>query len=362
MTIEPPLQSDVVLAPLTTVELGGPARWLVQADDERTILDAHAWAREHGHALVVLGGGSNVVVADRGLDALVVRIATRGIDMRREADSVLVTVAAGEPWDELVAHAVDAGLAGIECLSGIPGLVGATPIQNVGAYGQDVAETIRSVRILERATGAIRTMDASECQLGYRDSVFKRDPRRAIVLAVTFELRPGGAPHLRYAELRRALAVDDAEPSLVDVRAGVLALRRAKSMVLDPHDENRRSVGSFFTNPIVTEREAADVASRALAAGVVRDAGEVPRWPERDGRVKLAAGWLIEQAGIPKGLRAGRVGVSTRHALALVHYGGGTASELLALARRVRDAVLEQFGVRLEPEPALLGFPPAERL
>lgn len=362
MTTVPPLQPDVVLGPLTTLELGGPARWLVDADDERTVVDASAWAAAHGHDLVVLGAGSNVVIADRGLDALVLRIATRGIDMRRAGDEVVVTVAAGEPWDDFVAHAVDAGLAGIECLSGIPGLVGAVPIQNVGAYGQEVADTIRSVRVIERATGAIRTMDHRECAFSYRQSVFKREPRRAIVLDVTFALRPGGAPTLAYDELRRALVASGPDPSLRTVRDVVIALRRAKSMVIDPHDDNRRSVGSFFTNPVVSADVAADVVARALTAGVVSEPSEVPRWPDHAGNVKLAAGWLVERAGISKGLSVGRVGVSSRHALALVHHGGGTAWELLALARRIRDAVLERFGVHLEVEPVLLGFPPAERL
>jgi UDP-N-acetylmuramate dehydrogenase len=333
---------DVPLAPLTTLELGGPARYFALAREDGEVLDAIAWADARGARIAILGGGSNLVVADRGVDAMVIAIRTRGITERREGDRVVIEAAAGEPWDELVAHSVARGLAGLECLSGIPGLTGATPIQNVGAYGQEVSGTIASVRVLDRATGEILALEPSACAFGYRDSALKRAPDRHVVLGVSFALIPGGAPTVRYAELDRAL--DGREPTLAQVRETVIALRRAKSMVIDPSDPNRRSAGSFFTNPIVDPATADALAAREPA---------LPRWPQPDGRVKLAAGWLIEQSGIAKGLRRGRVGISTRHALALVHHGGGTTAELLGLAGEVRDAVRARFGIELEREPVL---------
>jgi UDP-N-acetylmuramate dehydrogenase len=328
---------------LTTLELGGPARHLVEARDDAAVLEALAWAPARGVPVLVLGGGSNLVVGDGGFEGLVIRMATRGRTFVPGAPGeVLMTVAAGEPWDDVVADTVARGLAGLECLSGIPGLAGATPIQNVGAYGQEVGETIRSVRVVERASGRIVDLSPADCAFAYRDSAFRRAPGRHVVLGVTFALREGGAPTLRYRELADALA-GSASPTLAEARATVLALRARKSMVIDPADPNRRSAGSFFTNPIVD-------AAVADALGP-----EAPRWPAGPGRVKLSAGWLIEHAGIAKGTRRGPVGVSTNHALALVHHGGGTTAALLDLAREVRAAVLARFGVALAPEPIFVG-------
>lgn len=336
-------RARVALAPCSTLELGGDAEHFVEAEDEATIVEALRWAAERGAPVTILGGGSNVVIADEGVRGLVIRIATRGIEI--DPASGRVVVAAGEPWDPIVALAVGEGLAGIECLSGIPGLAGATPIQNVGAYGQEVAETIESVRVLDRTTFEVGTLTPEACDFAYRDSRFKRHPDRFVVLGVTFALRPRGAPAVRYAELQRALA-GEVVPTLARVRDTVIALRRAKSMGIDPDDENRRSVGSFFTNPIVD----ADTAARVL--GVHPDA---PHWPAAEGRTKLAAGWLIERAGIRRGERAGTVGVSSRHALALVHHGGGRTADLLQLAARIRAAVRDAFGITLVPEPVFLG-------
>jgi UDP-N-acetylmuramate dehydrogenase len=348
--------SQVPLAPLTTLELGGPARFFVGADDEASVVEALAWARARGLPVLALGGGSNLVVADAGFDGLVVRVAPRGLTFT-DGDPTLVEVAAGEPWDEVVAACVARGLAGLECLSGIPGLAGATPIQNVGAYGQEVAETVHAVRVLDRASGEVRPLPAAACAFSYRDSAFKQAPDRQVVLAVTFALRPGGPPTLRYPELRAAVGPS---PSLAEVRAAVLALRRRKSMVIDTADPNRRSVGSFFTNPVVSAADAERVIARALAEGLVTRAEEVPRFPVAGGAVKLAAGWLIERSGVARGLRRGAVGISSRHALALVHHGGGTTADLLALACEVRDTVAARFGVRLVPEPTLVGVTPGE--
>ena len=269
------IRDDVPLAPLTTLELGGRARHFVDAGDDDTIVEALRWADARGLPVLILGGGSNMVVADAGFDGLVVRIATRG--RRFDAAAGTTTAAAGEPWDALVAETVTRGLAGIECLSGIPGLVGATPIQNVGAYGQEVAETIRRVRVLERRSGMFYDLPPGDCAFAYRDSAFKHDPDRFVVLGVTFALRPGGAPTLRYRELAEALAGHTGPPpSLADARGAVLALRRQKSMVIVPGDPNRRSVGSFFTNPIVSEQEAEAVGARAVALGAVTAPGDIP--------------------------------------------------------------------------------------
>jgi UDP-N-acetylmuramate dehydrogenase len=343
----PELETEVLLAPLTTLELGGAARHFARVETEAQLHASLAWAAERQLPVRVLGGGSNLVVRDEGVEGLVVAMGVRGL---RWHDDGRVTAGAGEPWDAFVAAAVERGLAGLECLSGIPGQVGATPIQNVGAYGQEVAQTIDEVRVLDRRTGAVRRLGPEELAFGYRDSALKRAPERAVVLDVTFRLAPGGLPRIAYAEL--AAALGDRRPSLREVREAVLALRRKKSMVLDPADPNRRSAGSFFTNPIVDAERADEVVRRALAEGVVAEASQVPRWPEGP-RVKLAAGWLIERAGITRGLRRGAVGVSTAHALALVHHGGGRTADLLALAEEVRGAVLAHFGVSLEREPVL---------
>jgi UDP-N-acetylmuramate dehydrogenase len=354
-TVALEIRDDVPLAPLTTLELGGRARHFFDAADDAAILEALRWADSRRLPIAVVGGGSNLVVADGGFPGLVIRIGTRGRRFERGNSQVALTATAGEPWDDLVAETVARDLAGLECLSGIPGRVGATPIQNVGAYGQEVADTIRSVRVLDRGTLQIRELAPADCAFAYRDSRFKREPDRFVILAVTFELRLGGAPTLRYRELAEALA-GTAKPSLSQVRSSVLALRRKKSMVLAADDPNRRSVGSFFTNPIVSAAEAAEVATRAHSADLLAADADLPRWPADGGRVKLSAGWLIERAGFPKGLRRGPVGLSNAHALALVHHGGGSASALVDLAREIRDTVRARFGVTLVPEPTFLGL------
>jgi UDP-N-acetylmuramate dehydrogenase len=342
------VRERVALAPYTTLGVGGPARWLVEADDERGVRDAVRWARERDAGLHVLGGGSNVVVPDAGVEGLVLRVALRGVDARERDGTVEVTAAAGEPWDDFVRLTVARGWAGLECLSGIPGLVGATPLQNVGAYGQEVSDTVVAVRVLDTRADAVVTLDPAACGFAYRDSAFKsREPGRYVVLAVTYRLRPGGAPALRYADVERDLARRGVtSPTLADVRASVLDIRRTKSMVIEPGDPNRRSCGSFFTNPIVTAADAARVVERAGDAAM-------PRWPQPDGRVKLSAAWLIERAGFRRGQREGAVGLSTAHALAIVAHDGARAGAVLAFARRVHDAVRARFGVTLTIEPAV---------
>jgi UDP-N-acetylmuramate dehydrogenase len=346
------IEENVPLAPLVTFELGGRARFFADAREDEDVQEALTWASVRGLPVTILGGGSNLVVPDAGVEGLVVRVGGRGLGFRVEGERVLCEVAAGEPWDDVVAAAVGRDLAGIECLSGIPGRAGGTPIQNVGAYGQEVAETIVAVRAFDRRARRVVELPAAACGFSYRHSAFKGDPHGHVVLGVTFALRPGVAPTLRYPELARE--VGGPSPTLAEVRAAVLAVRRRKSMVIDATDPNRRSAGSFFTNPVVPPPLAAAVAQIALAAGMVKAAVEVPQFPAPGG-VKLAAGWLVERAGIAKGFRQGAVGVSSNHTLALVHHGGGRTSELLALARHVRARVHERFGVWLVPEPVILG-------
>lgn len=351
------LETEIPIASLTTLGLGGPARFVLSPASEAEVLQVDAWAKAAGLPLFVLGGGSNVVAGDGRFEGVVVRAGRlRGETVVARGQEVWVTAAAGEPWDAWVEACVGRAWAGVECLAGIPGLVGATPIQNVGAYGQEVSETIRAVRALDRAQGAVVALDARACRFGYRDSVFRREPERFIVLAVTFALRPGGAPAVRYAELAAALGEPPAS-DLARVSQTVRALRRRKSMLLDtPGDENFRSAGSFFKNPVVSVAEATEIEARAIGFGVLLPSARMPQFPAADGQqVKLSAAWLIERAGFAKGYRRGAVGVSSNHALALVHHGGGTTRELLELARAIRDAVGQRFGVALHPEPVFLG-------
>jgi UDP-N-acetylmuramate dehydrogenase len=340
----------VPLGPRTTLELGGSAEHFVEVDDLAGLRGALAWADAAGCPVTVLGGGSNVLVADGGVPGLVVAMAIRGLDVHRSGDVLAVRAAAGERWDDVVARTVAHGATGIECLSGIPGSVGATPIQNVGAYGQEIAEVVTRVCALDRSTRELEWVGRERCGFGYRTSVFKRSPGRHVIVEVELALPLARAPSIRYAELARALG--DRPLTVTTIRDTVLALRRGKSMVLDAADENRRSVGSFFTNPIVEASVAAQVAGRARA--IAPDA-VVPSWPQADGRFKLAAAWLIERSGTVRGERDGAVGVSSRHSLALVHHGGGTTRALLGLADRVAGRVRDVFGVDLELEPVRLG-------
>jgi UDP-N-acetylmuramate dehydrogenase len=347
--MQAPLE-HVPLAPHCTLGVGGAARFFVEAADEAQVLEAVDWAATRGVPVYVLGGGSNVVVADEGVDGLVLKIAVRGVTACAEPGGVMVTAAAGEPWDDLVRHTVAQGWAGLECLSGIPGRVGATPIQNVGAYGQEVSDTLVEVRALDREARRVVALPAAACGFGYRDSVFKNgEPGRYVVLAVTYRLAPGGPANVRYADIARDLEARGlSRPSLGEVRETVLKVRRAKSMVLEPGDPNARSCGSFFLNPVVDAPTLAAVDARA--AGLA-----MPRWPQPDGRAKLSAAWLIERAGFARGQADGPVGLSTRHTLAIVCHDGARARDVAAFARRVRAGVERRFGVRLHPEPVFWG-------
>ncbi|RNL61116.1 UDP-N-acetylmuramate dehydrogenase [Nocardioides marmoriginsengisoli] len=331
------------LAALTTLRVGGPAAELVEARTEDELVTAVRAADEAGRPVLVLGGGSNLLVADDGFDGLVVAVRTRGVQADADAcGGAVVRVAAGESWDALVERSVAAGWIGIEALSGIPGLVGGTPIQNVGAYGQEVGASIASVRCWDRATSSVRTLFAQDCRFGYRTSRLKQEPGRWVVLEVVLQLRLGdlGAP-VGYAELAARLGIEVGErASAADVRAAVLELRRGKGMVLDGADHDTWSAGSFFTNPV-------------LAPAAVPDGA--PRWPQPDGTVKTSAAWLIEHAGYGKGYGNDRAALSSKHTLALTNRGAASAEDLLRLAREVRDGVAERYGITLVNEPVLVG-------
>jgi UDP-N-acetylmuramate dehydrogenase len=341
---------DEPLAPYTTIGLGGPARLFAPCTTRDELAEALAYADSSGIPVHLLSGGSNTIFADEGFDGLVIHLRIRGVDAEVGPDGAAVRAACGEPWDDIVAYAVSHDWQGIECLSGIPGSVGASPVQNVGAYGQEVAETISSVTALDRSSLVPVRFTGDECGFGYRKSRFKgEDAGRFVITEVEFRLQVHGVPRIRYGELRIALEArgpgEGARPSLRAVRNTVLALRRGKSMVHDPADENVRSVGSFFMNPVVS----AETADRLRGEN-----GELPQFPGPDG-VKLSAAWLIEHAGFPRGLRRGGAGISTRHTLALVNR-GGTTKELLALAAEIQRGVFDRFGVRLEREPSVIPY------
>jgi UDP-N-acetylmuramate dehydrogenase len=331
----------------TTLRVGGPARAWVRALTETDLVDAVRRGDEAGEPVLVLAGGSNLVVADEGFDGTVVEVATTGIaadvtDDDPTCGGAVVTVAAGESWDAFVTTAVERGWVGVEALSGIPGSVGATPIQNVGAYGQEVSQTLASVRVWDRRLRGMRTFAAADCGFGYRTSRFKADPGRHVVLEATFQLRQGrlGTP-VTYAELATTLGIEPgSRAAMTDVRRAVLDLRTSKGMVLDEADHDTWSAGSFFTNPVVPMAAVPDGA---------------PAWPQPDGLAKTSAAWLIEHAGFGKGYGDGPARLSSKHPLALTNRGGATTADLLALAREIRDVVEERFGIRLVTEPVLVG-------
>lgn len=357
-----PLQRGVGLAGLTTLGIGGDARFFATPSTPDEVLACFAWARREGLSTWVLGGGSNVVIADAGLDGLVLQLQAEHREIEREdADGVLVRVGAGHEWDALVSWSVAQDLAGIACLSGIPGKVGAAPIQNIGAYGQELCEVFVDAQVLDTTTQHVERWDAQRCAFGYRQSALKRGPRgRWVVLELCLRLQRAGRPTLRYPELRRQLGMDSDAPlptsvTLQDVRDAVLTLRRRKSMVVDPDDPNSASAGSFFVNPIIPETQAGQVRARFDAQGV--DASNMPCYPAEEGKVKLSAAWLIDHSGLHKGYGDGRVGLSQHHTLALVNRGGASAQELLTFARFVQQHVADFCGITLHPEPVFLGFP-----
>jgi len=340
-------ERDVPLAPLTTLGVGGVARWFTRATDTATLEAVHRWSASHGVPVVAIAGGSNVVVADGVLDAHVVHVATSGIAVEADGETTRLRVSAGTPWTEVVGAAVDCGLAGIECLAGIPGSAGATPIQNVGAYGQEVAAVIEAVVALDRQEGRAVVLPASDCGFGYRTSRFRGiDEGRFLISEVSYRLRPGPAT-IAYPDLGRYLAdLGGATPDLRAVHDAVLAVRRRKGMVLDGADPDTRSVGSFFVNPVVSEREYA----RLRVAH-----GDVPGYQQTAG-IKIPAAWLVERSGFGRGHQDGPVGVSGKHALAIVARAGARARDVVALAATIKRRVAARFGVLLQVEPVFVGF------
>jgi UDP-N-acetylmuramate dehydrogenase len=337
---------NVLLRDYTTLGVGGPARYFVEARDEEDVPRGVEIAARHQMPLFVLGAGSNLLVSDAGFPGVILRLATRG---REALSGSSFRVAAGEDWDEFVADCVKRGLGGIECLSGIPGTVGGTPVQNVGAYGQEVSSVIDRVRAFDRQTGSIVDFDNPQCGFSYRASRFNTvDRDRFIILTVDYRLAPHAAPNVEYRDVARHFEASGAEPTLASVRDAVLEIRGGKAMVLVPGDPDCRSAGSFFKNPVVDE-------SRFEAIETLAGPG-VPRFPAGPGQVKVPAAYLIEKAGFTRGTTRGRAGISSRHTLALTNRGGATAAEILQLAREIRDGVKDKFNIDLQPEPVLLGF------
>jgi UDP-N-acetylmuramate dehydrogenase len=342
---------EVPLAPYTTFQIGGPARWFAEAASEDDIAAGIAFAAERQLPLFILGGGSNLLVSDAGFSGLVLRIAMRGITCAGENGRPIISAAAGEDWDKLVAYAVAAGLAGVECLSGIPGTVGGTPVQNVGAYGQEVSQTIVTVRAFDRKMGQFVDLPASDCGFSYRKSIFNSTQRdRYVVSRVHYALHQGAPASFAYADVARYFAARNVTaPTLVEVREAVRSIRAQKGMLLISGDADCRSAGSFFKNPVVP---ASLVDSLAQDLGL--DKQSIPTYPAPKGEVKLSAAWLIERAGFAKGYALGNAGISSRHTLALINRGGASASEVTALRDQVIAAVASRFAVRLEPEPVWL--------
>jgi UDP-N-acetylmuramate dehydrogenase len=349
------LLENIPLAPLTTIRIGGPARYFVEAGTVGEVQEAVTFAHSRDLRLFVLGGGSNLLVADAGWPGLVLKVAIQGLDQRSGHDDdgkILFDAGAGESWDKFVSHAVMAHCAGVECLSGIPGSVGGTPVQNVGAYGQEVSETIASVQVLDLKDNQVRELCPEACGFSYRTSIFNTTERgRFIVLRVTYALTLNGNPRITYADLKHHFEGRETPPNLGETREAVRHIRARKGMLIVPGDADCQSAGSFFKNPVLSEEQHKDLQQRAAARGLT-----VPTYPALETRKKVSAAWLVERSGFAKGFGSGRVGISTRHALAIVNRGGATAKDVIALQEQIQQRVEEIWGVRLEPEPVMVGF------
>ncbi len=345
---------NILLAPLTTFKIGGPARYFVEAKTIGEAQEAIAHSRSRDLPLFVLGGGSNLLIADAGWPGLVLKISIPGIDQKPGHDdngSVLFDVGGGESWDKFVSRMVAGHYAGVECLSGIPGSVGGTPVQNVGAYGQEVSETIASVQVLDLRDNQVRELCREACDFSYRSSIFNRTERgRFIVLGVTYALAPDGAARITYPDLKRHFEGLE-PPTLAETREAVRHIRAIKGMLIVPGDPDCQSAGSFFKNPILSEEQHEDLNQRAATRGLT-----LPSYPALESRKKVSAAWLVERSGFAKGFGFGPVGISTRHALAIVNRGGATAADVLALKDQIQQRVEEIWGVYLEPEPVLVGL------
>ena len=354
---------NVPLSHYTTIRIGGPARYFTTCRDLTELRAALDWGRSRDEPVLILGGGSNMVVADEGFPGLVIHLDLRGTSYQADGATTIVEASAGEEWDALVAATVERGLAGFECLSGIPGKVGATPIQNVGAYGQEVSETIIDLEAWDRQQQRLVTFTNEECEFGYRDSRFKSGEQdRYIILSVRYRLRNDGEPTIRYPDLTRHLEEEGiTSPTLADVRRTVLQVRGAKGMVLDENDSDSRSAGSFFTNPIIPASGLSEFLGSVKRADVLEEGETVPHYPAGDDQVKLSAAWIIQHAGFHRGHRHGNIGISNKHTLAITNRGGGTAKEVMELVGQIQARVRRLFGIELVPEPNLIGFAKGEK-
>jgi len=346
------IRENVALAPLTTLGVGGPTRYLAEATSEDEVREAVMFARTKNAPLFVLGGGSNLVVSDSGWPGLVLKVAIGGVTRSVSGSAALFDAGAGMDWDEFVAQAVSENCAGIECLSGIPGSVGGTPVQNVGAYGQDVSETIESVRALDRKEDRVVTIPKAACGFRYRASIFNTTEReRYIILRVTFRLTAGAAPTVRYADLQDRFPAAGGPPSLAQVRSAVRQIRQSKGMLIVPGDSDCRSAGSFFKNPVLSEAHFRDVADRAQSRGL-----KIPSYPALDAQRKVPAAWLVEHSGFRRGFMLGAAGISNKHALAIINRGGAHAEEIIRLKDAIQQGVEREWKIVLEPEPVFVGF------
>jgi UDP-N-acetylmuramate dehydrogenase len=346
------IQENVALAPLTTIRVGGPSRYFVEVRAIAEISEAAAFARSRALPLFVLGGGSNLVISDAGWPGLVMRVAVTGSEERSQDGKVLFEVGAGEEWDKFVSQTVARNCAGIECLSGIPGSVGGTPVQNVGAYGQEVSATIESVLVFDLRDQQVHELCNEACEFSYRTSIFNTSQRgRYIVVRVTYALTPGGESHVQYADLKKYFAGWSAKPKLAETRDAVRRIRARKGMLISPGDEDCRSAGSFFKNPVLSAEQFAELAARAEAKNL-----QVPSYPALDALHKVSAAWLVEHSGFSKGFGSGQVGISRKHALAIVNRGKATAAEVAAFKEQIQQRVDDLWGIRLEPEPVMVGF------
>jgi UDP-N-acetylmuramate dehydrogenase len=346
------IQENVSLAPLTTFKVGGPARYLVEASTNAEVAGAIELSRSRALPLFVLGGGSNLVISDSGWPGVVLKIAIAGIDERSENGKSLFEVGAGVEWDKFVARAVARNCSGVECLSGIPGSVGGTPVQNVGAYGQEVAETIESVLALDTKDGQIRELCNEACGFSYRTSIFNTsEAGRYVILRVTYALDPGGAPRVHYADLKRYFAGRAGVPTLAETRDAVRRIRAGKGMLITPGDEDCRSAGSFFKNPMLSPQQFDDLTARATAKNL-----QIPSYPGLDAQKKISAAWLVEHSGFSRGHGDGAVGISRKHALAIVNRGQATAADIVEFKEEIQQRVEDLWGIRLQPEPVFVGF------
>ena len=346
------IQENIALAPLTTLRVGGSARFFVRAGSVEDVEAGVAFAQKRNLPLFILGGGSNVLVSDNGWPGLVLQIGVLGIDHTHERERIRLIVGAGEDWDSFVAFCVTRNLAGVECLSGIPGSVGATPVQNVGAYGHEVSQTIVSVQVFDLSQKEVREMDSADCEFGYRSSIFNtREHGRYVILRVAYGLRHGGAPSLQYADLQKCFEHRSEPVTLAEVRKAVLEIRASKGMLITPGDPDSRSAGSFFKNPLLTTAALDDLLRRAQARKL-----QVPSYPASPAMKKISAAWLVENSGFTKGYSKGGAGISSKHALAIINRGDATAVEIAALRDEIQQRVEQQWGIKLEPEPVLVGF------